>query len=205
MIVLTQTQTLIAYGNKNMKTILLSLMVLAYAPAAFSVESCPTLDSTSKYSELNKVIICLNQNIKELEGVIKAVSYSEKVPNNSNLSKGKKVNDQGVTYNLMKCSPAGREVECKFSILNSQQDRRLRFWAKRNTRAIDFDGNEYLANNTSIGNSKKYFYTEKTFVKDVPMIAKIYLPSVPDNITSFSLVELFVSDRRMQFKNISIK
>jgi len=191
-----------------MNKILLSLLILAYVPVALSVELCPSLDSTSKYSELNKVIACLNNNITKLEDKIKAVNINAKdmsVPDNSYLSKGQKVNDQGVAYNLMKCSPTGGAVVCKFSILNSQQDRKLRFWARKNTRAIDFDGNEYLANNTSIGNSKTYFYTEKTFVKDVPMIAKIYFPSVPDNVTSFSLVELFVSDRRMQFKNISVK
>ncbi len=117
----------------------------------------------------------------------------------------------GFLFELQGCTLSGSSVECDLLITNNKEDRVLIVYSRTygaESRLIDPNGNEYIADKVLLGSSRNSIGPRSTLATGIPTRAKIMFENTSPDIEVARLVEIIClsggSSSRVQFRNVPL-
>ena len=113
------------------------------------------------------------------------------------------IEENGLKWELLNCSRASQKVICNFLVTNvGQEDRRGVLLS--DSRIFDLFGNEYLAKGSQIGKSQSSINSSTTLIRGITTKASVSF-ELPQEITSFAVLEVSSSDGKFQFRDVNVR
>ena len=115
------------------------------------------------------------------------------------------IEENGLKWELLNCSRAGQKVICNFLVTNvGQEDRSVRLESGSSSRIFDLSGNEYPAKGSQIGKDQSSGDSATTLIRGIPTKASVSF-ELPQEITSFAVLEVFYHEGKIQFRDINVR
>jgi hypothetical protein len=106
------------------------------------------------------------------------------------------ITEREFVFELQKCKRASQTVKCELDVTNKEKDRVLRLYGRgdRVSRAVDLQGNQYIASYVDFGGARSTQivgnYVNQMLVQGVRLKAYIVFENIPPQINQFALLEL---------------
>jgi hypothetical protein len=113
------------------------------------------------------------------------------------------IEEDGLKWELLNCSRAGQKVICNFIVTNVGQQDRYVVLAGNSSRIFDLSGNEYTAKGNQIGKEQSSSTASTTLIRGIPTKASVSF-ELPQEITSFAVLEVSYFGGKIQFRNINV-
>lgn len=171
-------------------------MICSHIQLSNASERCPDkLTKTSKYSDINVIINCLNNKLEALENEVDALKNKQKVKVNTPIKRDtvSQFTSSHYLVELERCRHESRGLNCIIYITNQKDDQtELQF--KADARIYDDKGNEYRAEYMVVGAESAGRRFKKTLLP--PKLAvrtQLKFDKVPTDIKSIQILEIYTS------------
>jgi hypothetical protein len=117
--------------------------------------------------------------------------------------------NEGIFFELKGCRKESSTVKCEFLITDQTESRQLAIYARRKSKIIDTQGNEYLVERIRFGSSAANGTVTQSLPQSIGLKAFITFENVPNQVNQLALVEISAYTKRqgpfiIQFRDIPV-
>ncbi len=109
-----------------------------------------------------------------------------------------------ILFQLQGCILSGQTVICDFVVTDKGLDRQVTILGNTGSRILDDMGNEYKADNVTMGNASDSDWVSSRLVSNIPVRARLVFANVRYKPKLLSLLEIEFDGLRAQFRNVPL-